>query len=115
VLLSHVDKIVDRGYHRELAATGATLEYDQSFRWPDGVENGTITLLEWAIEDGYADRIVLGLDAARRGYWTVHGGNPGMAWLLGGFQDRLRARGVADDVIHDWFVADPARALAFAT
>ena len=33
VVLSHVDKVVDRGYHREILATGAFGEYDNSFRW----------------------------------------------------------------------------------
>ncbi|HXS72240.1 MAG TPA: aryldialkylphosphatase, partial [Patescibacteria group bacterium] len=40
VALSHVDKVVDRGYHRELAATGVALGYDGSFRWGDA-PNGT--------------------------------------------------------------------------
>ena len=54
VTLSHVDKVVDRGYHRELLATGASAEYDQAFRWGDR-ENGTLTLLEAMIGDGFAD------------------------------------------------------------
>src|SRR5207302_1873412 len=33
IVLSHVDKVVDRGYHREVLATGAFAEYDGSFRW----------------------------------------------------------------------------------
>ena len=84
VTLSHVDKVVDRGYHRELLATGATAEYDQAFRWGDR-ENGTLTLLEAMIEDGHADRIVLGMDAARQGYYRVYGGRPGLTYLLDGF------------------------------
>ena len=35
VILSHVDKVVDRAYHRELLGTGAFAEYDGSFRWGD--------------------------------------------------------------------------------
>ena len=38
ISLSHVDKVVDRGYHRELLATGAFAEYDQAFRWGDRAE-----------------------------------------------------------------------------
>jgi phosphotriesterase-related protein len=113
IALSHVDKVVDRGYQRELLATGATLEYDQSFRWGDG-ENGTLRLLEWAAEDGALDRIVLGMDAARRSYWAVLGGSPGMAWLLGTFTDRMRAIGLTDADLHTLFVTDPARLYAFA-
>ena len=84
VALSRVDKVVDRGYHRELAATGVTLEYDSSFRWGEA-ENGTLQLLEWIAEDDVLDRVVLGMDAARRGYFAVYGGAPGLTWLLDGF------------------------------
>jgi predicted metal-dependent phosphotriesterase family hydrolase len=114
VALSHVDKVVDRGYHRALAATGAMLEYDQSFRWPDATADGTTTLIEWALEDGHADRVLLGMDAARRRYWAVHGGTPGMGWLLGPYRERLLGRGVAAGDLETLFVANPARYLAFA-
>ena len=103
---------MDRGYHRELFATGATLEYDQSFRWGDR-ENGTLQLLAWAAEDGALDRIILGMDAARRGYWSVHGGTPGMGWLLGPFATRMREIGLDDAAISRLFVANPARVYAF--
>ncbi|MEP6639604.1 MAG: aryldialkylphosphatase, partial [Chloroflexota bacterium] len=63
ITLSHVDKVVDRHYHRELLGTGAFGEYDGSFRWGDD-PNGTLQLLAWMAEDGLADRIVLGMDAA---------------------------------------------------
>ena len=33
--------------------------------------NGTLTLLGWMFEDGFGDRVVLGMDAARRGYWAT--------------------------------------------
>jgi 5-phospho-D-xylono-1,4-lactonase len=113
VVLSHTDKITDRGYHREILATGAFLEYDQSFRWKDA-ENGTLTLLEWMVADGHGSQIVLGMDAARRSYWTVYGGWPGMAWLLGEFADRMRERGLDDAIQHGFFVTNPARAYRFA-
>ena len=112
IALSHVDKVVDRGYQRELLATGATLEYDQSFRWGEA-ENGTLRLLEWAAEDGRLGQVVLGMDAARRGYWAVHGGTPGMAWLLDGFSARMRAIGLGDADLHALFVTNPARLYAF--
>jgi 5-phospho-D-xylono-1,4-lactonase len=113
VVLSHTDKITDRGYHREILSTGAFLEYDQSFRWKDA-ENGTLTLLEWAVADGFEDQIVLGLDAARRRYWTQYGGWPGMTYLLGEFAELMRERGLDDRVQGRFFVANPARAYGFA-
>jgi phosphotriesterase-related protein len=114
VVLSHTDKVVDRAYQREIFATGAMVEYDQGFRWQPGAENGTLTLLEWAFEDGLGERVVLGMDAARRGYWTVHGGTPGMAWLLGAFAAAMAGRGIGPAEQALLFVANPARAFAFA-
>ena len=112
VALSHVDKVVDRGYHRDLLATGAFAEYDQSFRWGDR-PNGTVQLIEWMAEDGFADRIVVGMDAARRGYYRVHGGSPGLAWLLDGFCRLLADAGIDDSIRERLFATNPARYLAF--
>jgi predicted metal-dependent phosphotriesterase family hydrolase len=114
VVLSHTDKVVDRGYQREIFATGAMVEYDQGFRWKEGEENGTLALLTWAFEDGFGDRVVLGMDAARRGYWTVHGGAPGMAWLLGPFAAAMAGRGIGAAQQAVLFIENPARAFAFA-
>lgn len=114
VIVSHVDKIVDRGYQREVLATGAFAEYDQSFRWPAGVPNGTAQLIAAMAEDGLVDRIVLGMDAARRRYYRVHGGAPGLAWLLDGFTEVLRAAGIDAAIRRALFVTNPARAFAFA-
>ncbi len=113
--LSHVDKVVDRGLHRELLASGATAEYDQSFRWPDGERNGTIQLLAWMAEDGLIDRIVLGTDAARRSYYRVFGGSPGLVWLLDGFSALMASAGLDESARHRMFVDNPARLYAFTT
>jgi phosphotriesterase-related protein len=113
VSLSHVDKVVDRGYHRELLSTGAFAVYDQAFRWGDR-DNGTIQLIEWAVEDGTSSRVMLGMDAARQGYYRSYGGSPGLAFLLGPFSDRLAARGVPSEVRESMFVGAPSRAFAFA-
>lgn len=112
VVLSHVDKVVDRGYHREVASTGATVGYDGSFRWA-GQPNGTLQLLEWMAEDGHLDRIVMGMDAARRGYYAVYGGSPGLTWLLDGFAAAMEGRGLGPEVRRRLFVENPARSFAF--
>jgi predicted metal-dependent phosphotriesterase family hydrolase len=113
VVVSHVDKVVDRGYHREILSTGAFAEYDQAFRWGDR-PNGTIQLLTWMAEDGLADRIVLGMDAARRRYYVVYGGTPGLPWLLASFVPAMAVAGIDAATRQALFVANPARAYAFA-
>ena len=114
IVLSHVDKVVDRGYHRELLSTGAYGEYDSSFRWDDGEPNGTVQLIRWMVEDGYDEQVVLGMDAARRRYYRVHGGGPGLVWLLDGFSRLLAAAGIHETSRQRLFVTNPARAFAFA-
>jgi predicted metal-dependent phosphotriesterase family hydrolase len=111
--LSHVDKVVDRAHHRELFATGAFAVYDGAFRWGDQ-PNGTLQLLEWAVADGNAGQVMLGMDAARQGYYAAFGGTPGLSYLLRGFGDELEARGLGTEMRHAFFVDNPARAFAFA-
>jgi phosphotriesterase-related protein len=111
ITLSHVDKVVDRGYHREIVSRGAFVEYDHAFRWGDAA-NGTATLLRWMLEDDLSDRVMLGNDAARRRYLKVYGGSPGLGWLLDEFLESVGgpAVGLRDQL----FVDNPARAFAFA-
>lgn len=113
ISLSHVDKVVDRGYHRELLSTGAFAVYDQAFRWGDR-ENGTIALIETAVADGAVAQLMLGMDAARQGYYRAYGGRPGLAFLLREFADDLQARGIGPPIRQALFVDNPARAFAFA-
>jgi phosphotriesterase-related protein len=114
VSLSHVDKVVDRGYHRELLASGAFAVYDQAFRWGDR-DNGTIQLIEWAVEDGTHGQLMLGMDAARQGYYRSYGGRPGLSYLLREFSGLLEARGIDASVRESMFVRAPARAFGFVT
>jgi predicted metal-dependent phosphotriesterase family hydrolase len=87
--------------------------YDGAFRWGDQ-PNGTLQLLEWAVADGNAGQVMLGMDAARQGYYAAFGGTPGLSYLLRGFSDELEARGLGTEMRHAFFVDNPARAVAFA-
>ena len=116
IVLSHTDKIVDRGYMRDIAATGASVEYDQHLRAKEGAPNGTLQLLQWAAEDGLLDHITIGLDAARQKYWKQYGGWPGWAYLLDEFSARMRDElGFGDAELHTLFVETPGAAYSFGT
>ena len=56
---------------------------------------------------------MLGLDAARQGYWTAYGGAPGWAWLLDGFAALMRERGLGDAEQRILFVEAPGAAYTF--
>ena len=116
ISLSHVDKVVDRGYHREIARRPApSSTTTRSFRWGDA-DNGTLRLLEWVVEDS-------SLRSGRRSAWTPpgrattgsYGGSPGLAWLLDDFSDAYARSAACDASIRQrLFVDNPARAFAFA-
>ena len=46
MILSHTDKVVDRGYHRELLSSGAYVVYDQGIHPEE-----TARLVRWMVSD----------------------------------------------------------------
>jgi phosphotriesterase-related protein len=112
VVLSHLDRMPDMAYHREILSSGVKVEYDSAFRWKEGQGNPTLDLVMELLPD-FPDSIMLGMDAARRSYWRCHGGKPGMDFLLTTFTDELRAAGLEEA---DWqriFVSTPASTYSF--
>ena len=95
VVLSHVDRCPDIGYHLALLQTGVRVEFDSAFRWKVGEENGTYRLLDVLLPD-FPEQITAGMDAARNTYWQSYGGSPGLLFLLTTFRDELSRRGLGD-------------------
>ena len=96
-------------------ATGAFVEYDQSFRWGDAAERDARAARAGWPRTGCSTASSLGMDAARQGYYSVYGGAPGLGWLLDGFSAehggaRARCRGRHRHCSS----TNPARAFAFA-
>jgi phosphotriesterase-related protein len=108
VVLSHTDKVTDPAYHRDLLATGVRLEYDQALRHNGPEPNPTATLVALMVEEGHADQLLLGTDAARRTLWKTLDGSPGLAWLATGFAEILDGAGIDDVIRHQILVANPA-------
>lgn len=105
IALSHTDKIADLGYHRSMLETGANLCYDQGLREPEQ----TFGLVEAMAEAGFAGRLLLGTDGARRSLWKTLGGEPGLASLIVTARKRL-----GPDLVDQIFVTNPARWLSLA-
>lgn len=113
VILSHTDKVEDRGYHREILTAGANVEYDQSLRQHLIGSTDTALLIAEMWGAGFGHQILLGTDGARRSLWSTLGGAPGLAWLWAGYPAILRNHGLGDEEIEAMFVTTPARVLAF--
>lgn len=112
LIFCHVDKRPDFAFHQTIAQSGAMLEYDTFFRPKYAPEENVWPLLEKMIAAGLGGQIVLATDLADSGMWTAYGGQPGMAAFVTQIGDRLKAMGLANDLIRNLTGGNIARRLA---
>ena len=113
VILAHLDRNPDAGEHAETAATGAWLQFDGPGRAKYHPDSTILRLIADLAGAGFADRMLLGGDTGRAAMMRAYGGGPGLDYLFARFRPRL-LRELGGDVAHALFVANPARAFAFA-
>ncbi len=111
VVLSHVDRNKDLGYHHALLQMGVNVEYDSAFRWKTSDGNWTYTLLEKLLPL-YPNQITAGMDAAKNAYWKSYGGKPGLDYLLTTFKQELQARNIVS-YFNKIFIDNPSRIFSF--
>lgn len=112
IIICHLDRNPDLGYHKEVASTGVYLEYDNASRikyWPDSTIAELISKMS---SEGFSDKILLGTDFALRTYWRAYGGGPGMDYLINNFVPRLKSFGIGEVTLNKFLVENPARAFA---
>jgi 5-phospho-D-xylono-1,4-lactonase len=112
VVLSHMDRNPDLYLHREIAQSGAFLEYDGPGRVKYFPESTLVTLIRGMFESDLGGHVLLGGDNARRSYWKAYGGGPGMAYTLERFVPRLRSEGFTQNEIDQILIRNPAKAFA---
>jgi phosphotriesterase-related protein len=113
IVLSHVDRNKDIGYHMELMQMGISVEYDSAFRWKGTDENWTYTLLEKLLPL-FPQQITVGMDAAKNAYWKSYNGNPGLDYLLTTFREELNKRSLGK-YFDKLVIENPARIFSFGT
>ena len=114
VVLAHLDRNLDPGFHAELAASGVYLGYDQMARHRQAPDVSILDCLSrYLAQGGDIGRILLGADVARRSRFLSYGGLPGLAYLGDRFVPRM-VRRFGDAAVQQILVANPARVLALA-
>jgi phosphotriesterase-related protein len=111
LVFCHVDKRPDPGFHREIAASGAMLEYDTFFRPKYAPEKNVWPLLEGMVAAGLGRQIALATDMAGAAMWRF-GGGPGPAAFVKSIKSRLETWPVADALVADLLGRNIARRLA---
>ncbi|MEV1238643.1 phosphotriesterase [Nonomuraea sp. NPDC050022] len=111
VVLGHIDHNPDAGYLASLAERGAYLAFDRPGRVKYGPDSAIVTLVAELAERGLGDRVLFGMDLARRSYWPSLGGGPGLTYLLERFVPRLEAAGLGE-VAKAALIGNPRAAFA---
>jgi lysine 2,3-aminomutase len=114
IALSHMDRRLDASYQKEVASTGAFLEYDALTRVRQGFDRSTLRLVMEMAEAGYAGSLLLGGDISRQGYWRSYGGEPGLDFVVGGFRAALADAGLPADTLEAIYVSNPRAFLAWS-
>jgi predicted metal-dependent phosphotriesterase family hydrolase len=114
MIISHGDRNPDWFVHRDVAQTGAFIEYDCPGRVKYFPESTIVDLLRKMFELSLGNHILLGGDNARRSYWKAYGGGPGVAYLLRSFLPRLKREGFTEEQVQQLVTGNAAAAFAFA-
>ncbi len=105
---------------REIAGRGCFLEWDlfgleqslyvynRSVDMPN--DAARMDAIEWAISEGYGDRIVIAQDICHKNQLLKYGGH-GYAHILQNIVPRMRERGIGEEDIQAILVANPAHVL----
>ena len=113
LLISHLDRNLDRYVHEDVAHAGAYLVYDGISRVEIHSDMEIIELIRRMMEEGYTRQILLGMDMGRRTMWTSYGGGPGMTYIGNNFLIKLRRAGLTYEPIGAFTNRNPTDALAF--
>ena len=110
-----ITNLAETGCYLELDVFGwetSTLELDHSdLLWSTDVQR--IEAIEFLIEAGYLERIVIGQDVCQKWMYTGYGGK-GFAHILENIVPRMRKRGFTEEQLDVILTKNPATALTFA-
>jgi predicted metal-dependent phosphotriesterase family hydrolase len=111
IILCHLDRTTDVVLNKEAASTGVYLEYDTIGRFKYHSDKEEIDLINFMIDAGFQDQLLLGLDTTRERL-TSYGGSIGLDYLWVSFIPQLLNSGVSAECVEKMTVANPAVAFA---
>jgi len=113
VILGHIDKCPNYGYLRKLTGEGVNIAFDQVGKTKYYSDNLRVDLIYKLVKEGYRDQIFISMDCGRQSYLKSYGGAPGLEFVLKGFAQFLKKRGLKENDIRGFFVENPKRVLPF--
>jgi len=89
--IAHLTRNVDPWYHRQVAATGVFLSFDQLSKVKYGPESDRIDATIALIEAGHLGQLLIGGDLARKSDLYAYERGPGLRFVLETWVPRLRS------------------------
>lgn len=113
-LYCHLDRAVkDICIHIQLARNGSYLEYDTICRPKYHTDDIEIQIIKKIIQNGFEDKILLGLDTTSKRLKSYTNGNLGLDYIKRTFIPQLKNNNVSDEHIQMFMVNNPASAFSF--
>ena len=119
--VAHLTRNVDPWYHRQVAATGVFLSFDQLSKVKYGPESDRVDATIALIEAGHLEQLLLGGDLARQSDLYAYERGPGLRFVLETWVPRLRSelaeRGYTqsriEEIVETLLVRNPRRYFSF--
>ena len=112
LLACHLDRARhDAAYHKEVADSGAYLEYDTINRLKYISNEQELDLICEMLEAGYEKKLLFSLDTTNERLRS-YGANMGLDYILSTFKGLLAERGVSEDVLCKIMTVNPSIAIS---
>ncbi|MBN2324602.1 MAG: hypothetical protein JXQ30_12775 [Spirochaetes bacterium] len=112
IIISHMDRVINTAANVALAKLGVYLDYDTIARVGYHSDEEEIRHIGKMVEEGFSDRIVLGMDSTRDRL-ASYGGKPGLWYLVTVFPEKLKRMGVSREAVDRMLIDNPCSALSF--
>lgn len=110
IIICHLDRVLtDTDYLMEVASTGVYLELDTIGRYKYHSDDDEIRFISKLLENGYEDRILIGLDTTRE-RMKSYGGSIGLDYMFEVFFPLLKSYGIGEEFIGKFTISNPANA-----
>jgi phosphotriesterase-related protein len=113
VVLIHMDRNLDYGYHRRALERGANIMYDGPSKIKYYADQKRIDMLKKLVDDGFINQLFISNDMGRKSYLKSYGGGPGWEYIQNKFIPRLKREGFTQEQIDTIFIDNPKRFLPF--
>ena len=109
IIIGHLDRLLDTGYHEAVLRTGAYVSYDQVGKPKYATDEQRAEALAALVARGHGAKLLISGDLGRKSYWSVYGGKPGFDYIPKTFLSMLCAAGLTTGQAEALVADNPSR------